>query len=83
MFWKLHLLFITKGPLIDVNSVLGGQHFKLQGYYLLHGEAGRNSFWKVVEKEIYDEFRNTRRLTDEYVLLSVFCVMATFKIASG
>jgi len=36
-----------------------------------------------VEKEIYDEFRNTRRLTDEYVLLSVFCVMATFKIASG
>jgi len=44
MFWKLHLLFITKGPLIDVNSVLGGQHFKLQGYYLLHGEAGRNSF---------------------------------------
>jgi len=27
MFWKLHLLFITKGPLSEINSVLGGQQF--------------------------------------------------------
>jgi len=48
MFWKLYLLFVTKG---DVKSVLGGQQFRLQGYYLLHGDAGRNSFWKVVGGE--------------------------------
>jgi hypothetical protein len=36
-----------------------------------------------VEKEKYDEFRNMRPLTDVYVLLSVFCVMATLAIASG
>jgi len=44
MFWKLHLLFFTNGPLNDVNSILGGQQFRLQGYYLLNGDAGRNSF---------------------------------------
>ena len=35
MFWKQHLLFITNGPLSDVNSIVGGQQFKLHGYYLL------------------------------------------------
>jgi hypothetical protein len=44
IFWKPHLLFVTTVPLSEVNSVLGGQHFKLQGFYLLYGYAGKNSF---------------------------------------
>jgi hypothetical protein len=43
IFWELQLLFITKCPLSDLNSILGGQHFKLHDYNLLHGDAGRNS----------------------------------------
>lgn len=35
MFWKLHLLFITKGPFSDVNSNLGGKQFRHQGYYFI------------------------------------------------